>query len=123
MQLLAEIRIHKSLSHPHVVKFVHFFEDTYNVYIILEVCHNRVRACVLTRPRARARCGTRSPPRAQSLMELLRRRKRLTDAEVQYFSLQIMDAMQYMRDQQVIHRDLKASAARQARLAPAHSTH
>lgn len=55
-------------------------------------------------------------------MELLRRRKRLTDAEVQYFSLQIMDAMQYMRDEQVIHRDLKASAARQPEDAPARST-
>lgn len=42
-QLLAEIKIHKSLDHERVVRFLHYFEDRHNVYIILELCHNRVR--------------------------------------------------------------------------------
>ena len=42
-KLLAEIRIHRALSHPSVVRFESFFEDDNNVYIILELCGNRVR--------------------------------------------------------------------------------
>jgi hypothetical protein len=37
-KLLNEIKIHRSLSHPYVVKFERFFEDSDNVYILLELC-------------------------------------------------------------------------------------
>lgn len=39
-KLMSEIKIHRSVSHLHVVKFEHFFEDAENVYIILELCQN-----------------------------------------------------------------------------------
>lgn len=55
---MSEIRIHRALKHPNIVKFEHFFEDADNVYILLELCPN------------------------QSLNELVRRRKRLTELEV-----------------------------------------
>jgi len=45
LQLLAEIKIHRSLSHRYVVGFESFFEDRHNVYIMLELCGNQVRAC------------------------------------------------------------------------------
>ena len=44
LQLLAEIKIHKSLSHPYIVGFESYFEDEANVYIMLELCPNQVRA-------------------------------------------------------------------------------
>lgn len=37
---MSEIRIHRSLHHPNIVGFEHFFEDAENVYILLELCHN-----------------------------------------------------------------------------------
>lgn len=37
-KLMSEIKIHRSLHHPHVVGFEHFFEDAENVYILLELC-------------------------------------------------------------------------------------
>jgi hypothetical protein len=43
-QLLAEIRIHRSLSHRYIVGFESYFEDPANVYIMLELCPNQVRA-------------------------------------------------------------------------------
>ena len=43
LQLLAEIKIHRSLSHPYIVGFDSFFEDRANVYIMLELCPNQVR--------------------------------------------------------------------------------
>lgn len=42
MQLLAEIKIHRSLKHPFIVGFETFFEDKANVYILLELCSNQV---------------------------------------------------------------------------------
>lgn len=37
-KLLYEISIHKSLNHPNIVKFLDFFEDDKNVYIMLQLC-------------------------------------------------------------------------------------
>ena len=37
-----EIHIHRSLNHVNVVGFHGFFEDTHNVYIVLELCRKRV---------------------------------------------------------------------------------
>ena len=38
---------------------------------------------------------------------MLRKRKRLTEAEVRFFMLQILGATKYMHEKRVIHRDLK----------------
>ena len=62
-KLMSEIKIHRSLHHSNVVGFEHFFEDSENVYILLELCQN------------------------QSLNELLRRRKRMHELEVQCYTL------------------------------------
>lgn len=35
-----EIAIHESLNHPNVVKFLNCFEDDFNVYMVLELCHS-----------------------------------------------------------------------------------
>ncbi|KAF5386544.1 hypothetical protein D9757_005886 [Collybiopsis confluens] len=82
-KLYAEIRIHKSLSHPNIVAFQECFEGDENVYMILELCTSG------------------------SLMDLLRRRKRLTEPEARFFLVQIIGACHYMHTYQVIHRDLK----------------
>lgn len=80
---MSEIKIHKSIHHTNIVGFEHFFEDNENVYILLELCHN------------------------QTMNELLRRRKRLTELEVQCYLLQILNALRYLHKNRVIHRDLK----------------
>lgn len=82
-KLLSEIKIHKSMSHPNIVQFIDCFEDDVNVYILLEICPN------------------------QSLMDLLKRRKILTEPEVRFFMVQIIGAIKYMHSRRVIHRDLK----------------
>ncbi|OSD04992.1 Pkinase-domain-containing protein [Trametes coccinea BRFM310] len=82
-KLYAEIKIHKSLEHPNIVRFQDCFEDDDNVYMTLELCHNG------------------------SLMDMLRRRKRFTEPEARYFMVQLIGACHYMHNHQVIHRDLK----------------
>ena len=45
-QLATEIKIHRSLKHAHIVGFDSFFEDKDNVYIVLELCANKVRRII-----------------------------------------------------------------------------
>jgi len=82
-KLISEIKIHKSLRHTNIVSFEHVFEDQENVYILLEICTN------------------------QTLNELLKRRKRLTELEVQCYLSQIINALKHLHNNKVIHRDLK----------------
>ncbi len=82
-KLISEIKIHKALHNVNIVGFEHYFEDTENVYILLEMCHN------------------------QSLNELIKRRKTLTELEVQCFVLQLIRALKYLHSHRIIHRDLK----------------
>jgi polo-like kinase 1 len=82
-KLISEIKIHKALHNQNIVGFEHYFEDTENVYILLEICHN------------------------QSLNELLKRRKTLTEIEVQCFCVQLIKALKYLHSHRIIHRDLK----------------
>lgn len=82
-KLLSEIQIHKSMKHTNIVQFIDCFEDDTNVYILLEICPNG------------------------SLMDLLKKRKLLTEPEVRFFTTQICGAIKYMHSRRVIHRDLK----------------
>ncbi|OMJ72607.1 hypothetical protein SteCoe_28905 [Stentor coeruleus] len=82
-KLMSEIKIHRSLHHTNIVRFEHYFEDENNVYIMLELCTN------------------------QSLNDLVRRRKRLVELEVQCYLQQVLSALKYMHSHRVIHRDIK----------------
>lgn len=44
LQLWAEIKLHRELVHPHIVRFEDCFEDEENVYMLLELCENGVRS-------------------------------------------------------------------------------
>jgi len=80
---MSEIKIHRSVKHQNVAQFTHFFEDSENVYILLELCHN------------------------QSMNELLKRRKRLHELEVKCYTMQIINSLKYLHSHRIIHRDLK----------------
>lgn len=82
-KIVQEISIHQSLKHKHVVGFHNFFDDDQFVYVVLELCRKR------------------------SMMELHRRRKTLTEPECRYFMKQILNGVQYLHDNNIIHRDLK----------------
>ena len=84
-KLINEIKIHKALHHNNIVHFEHYFEDNDNVFLLLELCSNK------------------------SLNELLKRRKVLTELEVQVYVLQIIKALKYLHNHRIIHRDLKLS--------------
>lgn len=82
-KLMTELMIHRQLKHPSICHFQHFFEDKDNIYMLLELCPY------------------------ESLLELLKRRIRLHELEVQYFSIQLISAFKYLKTNKIIHRDLK----------------
>ena len=82
-QLTTEIRIHRSLKHTHVVDFRSYFEDKDNVYMIMELCES------------------------STLAQLVKKRKRLSEPEVQYYMSQLLAAVSFMHERHIIHRDLK----------------
>nr|CAD7424046.1 unnamed protein product [Timema monikensis] len=82
-KMTQEISIHRSLKQNHIVGFHGFFEDSNNVYIVLELCRRR------------------------SMMELHKRRKALTEPEVRYFMRQLLLGVHYLHQRKIIHRDLK----------------
>ena len=82
-KLISEIKIHKALSHPHIVSLHSYHEDRESIYLFLELCSNN------------------------SLSELLKRRKRLTEKETQFYIYQLLLALDYLHGLKVIHRDIK----------------
>ena len=82
-KLRAEIHIHSQLNHPNIVKFDSNFEDDNNLYIILELCPNN------------------------TLLELVQKRKVLSEKHAKRFVLDIVEALRYIHSQNVIHRDIK----------------
>jgi polo-like kinase 1 len=82
-KLMSEIKIHKALRHPNIVHYEHVFEDHANVYMLMELCRN------------------------ESLNELMKRRKRLTEFETRSYTAQLTKGLIYIHSQDIIHRDLK----------------
>ena len=89
-QLASEIEIHQSIKSQFVVKYERSFEDSVNHYIILELCTNQVFAYI-----------------SQTLNELIKRRKKITEIQARYYLRQISLAIKDFQEQMVIHRDLK----------------
>lgn len=82
-KLLYEISIHKSLDHPNIVKFLDFFEDSNNVYIILELWDDG------------------------NLNDFFKKYKTLSEKQVRGYVRQMISALKYLHDRNIIHRDLK----------------
>ncbi len=82
-KILAEIMIHKSVDHIHIVKFEDCFEDDVNVYFRLELAKNG------------------------SLNDIVKKRGPYTEPEARYLMVQILAGTQNLHQNSIIHRDLK----------------
>lgn len=118
LQLFAEIKLHQVMDHPNIIKFECCFEDTSCVYMQLELCAHGVSSgytppfslgppSIVSQRHATNIVALISPILVQSMLDLLRRRKRFTEPETRYYLTQLIGAAQYMHQNSVIHRDLK----------------
>ena len=71
------------MDHEHIVRLLHFFEDTENIYLIMDLCPH------------------------QSLHDLVHRRGGLSELETRYFMKQMVEGVRFMQNQKVLHRDMK----------------
>ncbi|CAD8205584.1 unnamed protein product [Paramecium pentaurelia] len=78
-----EIKLHRKLDHPHIVKLYHSLEDDTNVYLVLEYVP------------------------MGNLFVYLRKRKTLEEQEAFVYFLQTALAIDYLHKKGIIHRDLK----------------
>ncbi|PHH92032.1 hypothetical protein CDD83_9223 [Cordyceps sp. RAO-2017] len=78
-----ELQIHSKMRHKNVVQFFRAFSFESCTFLVLELCNNG------------------------SLMDMVKRRKGLTEPEVRFYSIQIAGAIKYMHGKGIIHRDLK----------------
>jgi len=81
--LKREIRIHRKLDHPHVIKLQYYFEDKENVYLVLEYAENG------------------------NLFFYLRKKRKFTEKEAFVYFFQTCIGIDYLHKKGVLHRDLK----------------
>ena len=82
-KFINELIIYKSLHHPQIVALEKFFENKEYACILFEFCEN------------------------QTLYELLKRREKLTEIEVQCYIVQLIKVLKYIHSQGIIHCNLK----------------
>ncbi|RDW84973.1 serine kinase-2 [Coleophoma cylindrospora] len=78
-----ELQIHSKMNHPNIVKFHRAFAYEKCTYIVLELCPSG------------------------SLMDMVKKRKYITEPEVRFYTIQLAGAIKYMHAKGIIHRDLK----------------
>ncbi|XP_028025633.1 serine/threonine-protein kinase ULK3 [Bombyx mandarina] len=81
--LITEIRLLKTLTHPHIVHMKSFTWDDKNIYIIMEYC-----------------CGG-------DLSKYIQKYGRVPEQRVLYFLQHLASALKFLREQSVVHMDLK----------------
>ena len=81
-RLLAEIKIQSFLEHKHCLQLYKCFNEGKHLYLILELGQ-------------------------ESLFDILRKKRYLTEIECAYYLKQVIAALIYMHSHGVIHRDLK----------------
>lgn len=78
-----ELQIHSKMRHANIVQFHRAFSFNQCTFIVLELCPNG------------------------SLMDMVKKRKYVTEPEVRYWTVQMAGAIKYMHSKGIIHRDLK----------------
>ncbi|CAD8151968.1 unnamed protein product [Paramecium octaurelia] len=82
--ILNELNYLQGCKHKNIVEYIEHFEDRENIYIVLEYCGQ----------------GT--------LEELIKKKQKFTEEEAFHYFYQIAQAILYLHEKDIVHRDIKA---------------
>jgi polo-like kinase 4 len=80
-----EIRIHYQLKHSNIVQLYEYFQDDENIYLVLEYCSGK------------------------NLFQYLRHHQQLPENNAVHIIKQLLSALAYLHEHNIVHRDLKLS--------------
>lgn len=81
-QVFWEIKLQMFMNHPNILKLYGVFDDSKNIYLVLEYC-------------------------SQCLFRDFRAKGRLAEEETAYYGKQLIAALKYIHNESIIHRDIK----------------
>ena len=82
-KIMNEVEILRKLDHPHIVKVYEFYEDEFNLYVVMELC------------------------RGGELLDNIIKNGCLSETDTAIYMEQILSAVYYMHSMNIVHRDLK----------------
>lgn len=82
-KLMNEVNILKNLDHPNIIKIYEFYEDEFNLYLVLDICTGG------------------------ELLESILKRGSFSEVTAALYMRQILSTVVYLHNQRIIHRDLK----------------
>ncbi|OMJ83887.1 hypothetical protein SteCoe_15116 [Stentor coeruleus] len=82
-KVINEVEILKKLDHPHIVKVYEFYEDEFNLYVVMEIC------------------------KGGELLDSIVKNGCLNESDTSFYMKQILSAVFYMHSLNIVHRDLK----------------
>lgn len=82
-KIMNEVEIQSKLDHPNITKLYEFYEDQYNLYLVLELCTGG------------------------ELLDYFSRIGYLTETQTAIYIKQILSALCYLHSMNIVHRDLK----------------
>jgi tRNA A-37 threonylcarbamoyl transferase component Bud32 len=77
-----EVKIHRTLNHPNIVKFISKFEDENNIYIVTEYCE-------------------------KGDLNFIIKNTFLNENTIKKYMIQLIDGLEYLHSKNILHRDLK----------------
>ena len=83
IKVINEVMVLRRLDHPHIVKIFEFYEDEFNLYVVMELC------------------------KGGELLDMIIKRGSMSQTDASHFMQQIFSAVYYMHSSGIVHRDLK----------------
>ena len=83
VRMESEINLMKVTDHPHIIKMYDLFEDTLNIYLVMELCTGG------------------------ELFDFIVRKKHLSENEARTIMTQLLRSLNYLHSHDICHRDLK----------------
>ena len=99
LRVINEIKTHDKLHHPSIIELIDYFEDEQFVYFVLELCQYG------------------------NFFQYLKKNGPLTESQSAFLMYQLLQCLNYLHDNDIVHRDLKLSNILISKILNNHQNH